>query len=416
MKFSLVAYDRPNYRAGPIVNARRLLPELVARGHQVSALILFHAGASPTALFLRARGVDVRTMPWKASTEKHVRWMLGELQTIQPDIFVPNLSTAGWFAARWCREAGIPTIAAYRSPDPYHQGMIEQFVIGLPEWSVSGLVCVNRLMFRQVNSLAPAHTQLCVIPSGVPMDDDHKASRQGPLRLAYVGRLEDHAKRITDTVDALIRLIRIRPEIKATIYGEGSRQTALEQRVASKGLSQAIRFGGAVEPERLHGELCRHDALVLLSEFEGLPAAVMDAMSCGLVPICTNFPGIEELVINGVTGLVVDDRDQQFNAAVIRLADDPDLWQSLSSQARQHIAANYSLTICADRWEQFCGELQATAGPRKPISLPPQLQLPAVHPWLAKEDIRGNRLWQATLRSGVRLVKQIPGFGDSTRS
>lgn len=37
MKIAFMAYDRPNYFGGPITNARRLLPELVKRGHEIHA-------------------------------------------------------------------------------------------------------------------------------------------------------------------------------------------------------------------------------------------------------------------------------------------------------------------------------------------------------------------------------------------
>ena len=94
-----------HHRAGPIVNARRLLPELVRRGHQVTALILYHEGASPAADYLADQGVEVRASPWLGTTQRHVHWMLKAIQDCRPDIFVPNISTAGWFAGRWCREA-----------------------------------------------------------------------------------------------------------------------------------------------------------------------------------------------------------------------------------------------------------------------------------------------------------------------
>ena len=41
MKIAYIFYDRPNYTAGPKINALRVLPELARRGHDVAALVLY---------------------------------------------------------------------------------------------------------------------------------------------------------------------------------------------------------------------------------------------------------------------------------------------------------------------------------------------------------------------------------------
>jgi len=51
MRISFMAYDRPAYTGGPIINARRILPELVKRGYDVQALLGYHQDF-PNADFL----------------------------------------------------------------------------------------------------------------------------------------------------------------------------------------------------------------------------------------------------------------------------------------------------------------------------------------------------------------------------
>ncbi|MGB5831971.1 MAG: glycosyltransferase, partial [Thiohalocapsa sp.] len=152
MKIAVLAYDWPGYRGGPIVNARRLLPELHRRGHTVHALLLYQGAGAPSAEVLRSEGVVVDTAPFGRWTEDRIDWLLACLARIQPDVFVPNLSVAGWFAARWARETGIPTVAAYRSDDAFYAAMVETFVLGEPRWAVSGLVCVNQAACERVGA------------------------------------------------------------------------------------------------------------------------------------------------------------------------------------------------------------------------------------------------------------------------
>lgn len=129
--------------------------------------------------------------------------------------------------------------------------------------------------------------------------------------------------------------------------------------------------------------------LVLLSDYEGLPIALMEAMACGVVPICLRIrSGIPELVEDGVTGLLVSDRSDDFVAAVWRLRYEPQLWEKLSKAARAKIEAEYSNEVCTASWEAFLKQLQQGARQRRTITIPKRFNLPPVHPNLKREDNR----------------------------
>src|SRR5215475_1949779 len=105
LKIAFIFYDEPNYAAGPKVNACRLLPELVQRGYQVTALIGYTA-ACPSREFLKDRGIAVQAVEWPLFAEDQVKWLYEQLAAVEPDIFVPNCSVSGCYAARYLREAG----------------------------------------------------------------------------------------------------------------------------------------------------------------------------------------------------------------------------------------------------------------------------------------------------------------------
>lgn len=361
---------------------------LVSRGHEVTALILYFGSHSPATDYLKERGVNVVASPWLGTTPAHLRWYLSNLQSIRPDVFVPNISTAGWLAARWCREAGVPTVSACRGNDEYHSAMVDQFILGPEKWAVSGCVFVSQYLQQQVASRSPKNTQLRVIPSGVPVPSRQAQAAGDKFSVVYVGRLEERHKRISDTVGAMIALAKADSRIEAAIIGDGSRRSHVCELIDQAGLQTRIRVLGPIAADRLHSELIRHQALILLSDSEGLPGAVMDGMACGLVPVVTNTDGIQELVVPDETGLIVHDRNDSFVAAVGRLASDDNLWRQLSSSARRKIEAGYSLHKAADAWEQFLAELISSAGPKRSISVPHRFELPPVHPDLAREDER----------------------------
>src|SRR5690606_35254847 len=242
---------------------------------------------------------------------------------------IPHLSIAGFYAARWVRDAGISTIAACRSHAAFYHAGVARFVAGDPASAVSGLVCVSQHLHERARALSPSRARPCGRPSGVPVGAAC-SPQPGPLSLVYVGRLEERQKRILDTVDALAAAVRAVPGTRAMLVGDGRARADVEQRIDALGMRDYMRIAGTMAPDVIQGELARHNVIVLLSDYEGTPGAVMDGMAAGLVPVCLDIPGgVRELVIHECTGLLVANRDESFVAAIRRLAEDEALRRRL---------------------------------------------------------------------------------------
>lgn len=415
MKIAFIAYDSPGYRGGPIINARRLLPELQRNGHEVHALIQYRRGGAPTADILRMQDIIVHSSVYHNWIEDQIEWILNRVIEIQPDVFIPNISVAGWYASRWIRKAGIPTICAYRSDDAFYAAMVEKFVLGDPQWAVSGMVSVNQSAYERVLSKDPKRTKLCVIPSGVPIPKTYARQLKEPLKIVYVGRLVQEQKRIKETIDSLASVLRELPKSTATLIGHTGGdfdEFALKERILSHKLDDRLNYLGTVEPEDLAYELKKYNVIVLLSDYEGTPGSIMDGMASGLVPVCLNrSDGIRELVKHEETGLLVTDREQSFISALIRLDEDVDLRQKLSSNARRHIENGYSLQVSTSRWISFCERLiNDEAESKIKIQKPNSYDLPPINPSLAREDKRKPKilkliLWQCIQYKNILVSK-----------
>jgi len=87
------------------------------------------------------------------------------------------------------------------------------------------------------------------------------------------------------------------------------------------------------------------DATVLPAiKREGLPKTVIESMALGVAPIVTRTGGSPELVVDGVSGLVVPPGDAAALAAAIsRLAADPGLARAMGRAARERIAGHFRL-------------------------------------------------------------------------
>jgi len=139
----------------------------------------------------------------------------------------------------------------------------------------------------------------------------------------------------------------------------------------------------------MRDRLLECDVLVLLSDYEGLPIAVLEAMACGVVPVCLRMrSGVSELIEDGVTGLVVSDRNDDFIHAITRLQSEPGLWERLSAAAQGRIAADFSLKTSVYRWVDFFRQLDKDSGAKSGIQIPRNLYLPPLNPALASADPR----------------------------
>jgi len=117
-----------------------------------------------------------------------------------------------------------------------------------------------------------------------------------------VGRLESQKG-----FDVLVEAISLCDSLPADVYflivGDGPELASLRHQVESHGLLGRIRFAGRRDnlPELLAASM----AFILSSRWEGMPNVVLEAMAAGLPIITTNVEGTDELVQDGVNGVVV---------------------------------------------------------------------------------------------------------------
>lgn len=94
-----------------------------------------------------------------------------------------------------------------------------------------------------------------------------------------------------------------------TLIGDGSLRAQADRRVAELGLSAHVQLFGWATQQQVRQHLRESRALVLASDDEGLPVAIMEAFAAGRPAIATDVGGVRELVETGVTGWLVSPRD-----------------------------------------------------------------------------------------------------------
>jgi colanic acid/amylovoran biosynthesis glycosyltransferase len=392
MKVTFCTYDDPTFVGGPNSWLRRLLPELKLAGIESQVLFFINADSPndcPCFLDLHNQGFSCETFPWQTNTQQKVSWILSKLAEEPPDVFVPHMLVSAFYASRWVKDAGIPTIGVFHSDEEFYWGILKEFIFGKSIDRLSALVCVSKFLTEKVNSLGNTEAVIRQIPCGVPIPKQVAQPPQDRIRLIYVGRLVEEQKQISQVTTALCRAVKEIPNTEAIIFGDGPAKASVEKILAQQGQGLSIKLAGRVESTKIQEEMLDSHVLVLLSDYEGLPISLMEAMACGVVPICLQMrSGIPELVEHENTGLLVNDRGDEFIAAVKRLKNEVGLWQQLSVATRAKIQTSYSSESCTNEWVNLLFELHNKSKLRKAIKKPFWLRLSPVNPALRREDKR----------------------------
>lgn len=394
--------DSPEGVGGPLVWVQTLPLELRKMGFKVRFWFLnWHGPAEGRACqALRQQGFQVKAKSY-SDTETDVRWLLSQMKPDPPDIVIANCMIPAHYACKHLRRAGIPTIGLQYSDDHFYAALRERFVLGAADSRLSGVVCVSEFLEQCVLARKPASTEVRRIACGVPVPGDVASPPKEVLRIAYLGRLVEEAKRVSEVARAFSRVTREIQGVEAVMFGDGPARPQVEQILAQEA-ANAVHIAGHLESGTLQKRLLECHAIVLLSDYEGLPMALLEGMACGCVPVCLRIrSGIPEVVEDGITGILVDDRAESFVNAIRRLRSEPGLWERLSRSARAQVERGYSLRVCAQQWSELLHCLHERSEIKRTIRIPRRIVLPPVHPSLAHEDRRRPPLSARLRRRGM---------------
>jgi len=159
--------------------------------------------------------------------------------------------------------------------------------------------------------------------------------RSGRKRIITMGRLVPQ-KGIDLLLEAFAQCADSYPDWELAIYGEGPERDALGALAQQLGIGERVMFLG-FEPDS-PSAFAQADVFALSSRFEGLPVALLEAMTCGLPAIATDTSGggPASAITHGVDGYLVPLNDAQALASSLaRLLGDPDERRRLGANARR---------------------------------------------------------------------------------
>jgi glycosyltransferase involved in cell wall biosynthesis len=145
-------------------------------------------------------------------------------------------------------------------------------------------------------------------------------------------------------------------KLQYRIAGDGPLRRHLETEVKRMGLDGEVSFLGFVEDTAgFFGEV---DFFAMPSLHEGLGVAALEAMAAGKPVIASRVGGLQEAVLDGITGMLVAPRDPDALAsAIAKLVASPASAESMGHQGRARVGEAFSLQRMALRNERYYREL-----------------------------------------------------------
>lgn len=163
------------------------------------------------------------------------------------------------------------------------------------------------------------------VPNAAP---DRSYGAEGPLDsvpasgfVLSLGQL-DSRKGHRVLIAAWPAVARAHPEARLVLVGDGPRRPELEAQARALGVTASVTFAGFRAP--VHPFVSASRLLVQPSLTEGMPNAVLEAMSAGRPVVASRTGGVPELVVHEETGFLVAPGDPDaLAAAIVRMLSDP---------------------------------------------------------------------------------------------
>ncbi len=197
------------------------------------------------------------------------------------------------------------------------------------------------LVHRTPDELAKLFMSQMVAMTGSGISVSRNASDE-PVRLLTVARLVErkgHAK--------VLRAMTEISKITYTIIGDGPMHESIRKEAEELGIIDRVSFLTEVTDEQLPEIYAAHDIFVMPTtkseqDREGFGIVYAEAGLFGLPCIATDIPGVDEVILHEVTGMLIQDTPHALSGAIKKLVASPGLRSRMGTAARKHVLENFT--------------------------------------------------------------------------
>ena len=285
-------------------------------------------------------GVAVRTLPIGRKRPGGVAALRGLVGGF--DVVNTHSSTDTWLAALACATLGAPPPLVrtrhISAPMPRNAATRWLYTRATDRIVTTG----ERLRAQVMAETGVAPERVVSIPTGIDLArflPGERAAARAALGLPAADPIVGIVATLRSwkghryLLEALAAMAR--KDVRLVIVGDGPQRGALEARAAELGIAARVRFAG--NQDDVAPWMQAFDLFCLPSYAnEGVPQALMQAMACGLAVVSTPVGSIDEIVVDGETGVLVPPEDAiRLRESIERLLGDEGERRALGTRAAQ---------------------------------------------------------------------------------
>jgi glycosyltransferase involved in cell wall biosynthesis len=219
---------------------------------------------------------------------------------------------------------------------------------------------------KAVQDLYPV--DMSIIPMGVdlkqfsPKLKDKKVRKEFGIDgefLLFVGRIAEK-KGLTYLLDAMPSVVEQFPKVKLVIIGDGPLKIELEAQAENLKLGENVVFAGKRKNEDLGKYFASADVFVGPSivtkngDTEGLGVVFLEALASGTVVIGGNVGGVPDIIKDGKTGLLVEEKNsKELSKKIIELLEDKKKREKMVKAGQKHIKDHYDWEKVSRKFEEL---------------------------------------------------------------
>lgn len=338
-----------------------LANKMAEKGHKVE-IIAFFSGQIGRPLNDK---VSFSYLGIHKSKNRFIRNTFGMIKTLKalnskikksnPDIIVSFLDSVSYCYLAYNKLFGKRKIVVSERADPsQYKGITSKISFRLMK-KADGFVFQTNGAKEFFNKMLNGKGKIIPNPVTIKRSQDFKVCNfdKRDNRIVSVGRLNIYQKR----QDIMLRAFKIvnetHPEIKLYLYGNGSDKDTLQDMINTLQLQNSVVLAGKIDC--VEENIYNAKAFVLTSDFEGIPNALIEAMSVGVPSVSTDCsPGGAALLIeNGVNGFLVNRGDVTEIANKLNiLIENKEISDKFSANAPK-IAEKFAEDRIATEWEDY---------------------------------------------------------------
>lgn len=355
--------------------------EFEKRGHAVYIFAPYTKGyedKNPNVFRYPSFDINYKiSFPLAIPLSRHIDKILEKLEIDVIHSQHPNL--LGWKAKKWAKKKNVPLVFTWHTLyDQY-----TNFVPLIPNYLAAKWVIGNAVKYANaceqiivptksvekiIREWGVANKNIIDIMSGVDEKEFSAEGRSGyggenigraGIRkkygisekeiLAYIiGRLTSE-KNVDFLMRAMSAALRRKPDLKFMVSGEGYDAALMKKIAKENGVENRTIFTGLISREERKNYFAASDFFVYSSKSETQGMILTEAHYMGLPIVAVEAPGSRDVIKNNETGFLVEENEDKFADAVIRLTEDFETRKKFSESAKKIARENYTASACAEK-------------------------------------------------------------------